>query len=39
MFKKAWIWTNVVSDLEDGMFYMWVDKHYLSFYSLIMEAE
>ena len=30
---------NVVSDLEDGMFYMWVDKHYLSFYSLIMETE
>lgn len=30
---------NIISDLEEEKFYMWVDKHHLSFYSLIMETE
>lgn len=30
---------NIISDLEEEKFYMWVDKHHLSFYNLIMETE
>ena len=30
---------NVISDLESENSYMWVNKHYLSFYSLVMETE
>ena len=30
---------NIISDLEEGNLYMWVDTYYLSFCSLIMETE
>ena len=30
---------NIISDLEEGNLYMWIDSYYLSFYSLIMETE
>lgn len=30
---------NIISDLEEGNLYMWVDAYYLSFYSLVMETE
>lgn len=30
---------NIISDFEEGKFYMWVDAHCLSFNSLIMETE